>query len=236
MYSYTYDEDTGGLLLNSTPTNFSKEPRPVYAPELDMLGFDEYWGYEKQSDVPYMWAEASQYWYRGKSVAKIKGGDLFTAPEIVLATDESGDAILPSGTTLEPVDVEAMVEKNRDIMNIIEEATVKKIVAIYEKYKNKLDIFHVAFSGGKDSSVLFDLVRRALPQKSFVVVFGDTGMEFPDTYDLVEKKRDSCAKPQIFHSILRNPILIRLNHGNCLDLLPSHYVGVVVFIKAHPRP
>ncbi len=27
MYSYTFDEETGGILLNSTPTGFSKEPR-----------------------------------------------------------------------------------------------------------------------------------------------------------------------------------------------------------------
>lgn len=35
MYSYTYDKDTGGLLLNFTKNDFSKEPRPVYAQELD---------------------------------------------------------------------------------------------------------------------------------------------------------------------------------------------------------
>lgn len=31
MYTYSYDEETGGILLNTTPTVFSKEPRPVYA-------------------------------------------------------------------------------------------------------------------------------------------------------------------------------------------------------------
>lgn len=64
MYSYTFDIQTGGILLNSTPTNFSKEPRPVYAQEMDILGFDQYWEYEKQNDVPYMWAESNLYWYR----------------------------------------------------------------------------------------------------------------------------------------------------------------------------
>ena len=34
MYTYSYDEETGGILLNTTPTVFSKEPRPVYADEL----------------------------------------------------------------------------------------------------------------------------------------------------------------------------------------------------------
>lgn len=194
MYSYTYDEETGGILLNSTPTVFSKEPRPVYAPELDMLGFDKHWNYDKQSDVPYMWAESVQYWYRGRQVAKLKGGNLYEAPEIIFAEDENGNPIQPepNGGTLRPIDIEEMVSKNRDILDIIETTTVKKIVAIYEKYKNKLDIFHVAFSGGKDSAVLLDLVKRALPKKSFVVVFGDTGMEFPDTYTAVEKEQEAC--------------------------------------------
>ena len=43
MYSYTWDAETGGLLLNSSPLSFSKEPRPVYYKELDILGFDRYW-------------------------------------------------------------------------------------------------------------------------------------------------------------------------------------------------
>ena len=54
MYSYTFDLETGGIILNSTPTNFSKEPRPVYAAEMDILGFDKHWDYEKQNEVPYM--------------------------------------------------------------------------------------------------------------------------------------------------------------------------------------
>ena len=36
MYSYDWDPSTGGYILNSTPLNFSKEPRPVYYKELDM--------------------------------------------------------------------------------------------------------------------------------------------------------------------------------------------------------
>ena len=193
MYSYTFDPTTGGILLNSTPTNFSKEPRPVYAKEMDILGFDEYWNYEKQNDRPYMWAEANAYWYRGIQVAKIKGGDLYTAPELLPVRDESGD-VLCSDAKLEPIDIEAMCEANRDLMTIVEESTVKKIVKEYEKFKNKLDIFHVAFSGGKDSAVLLDLVKNALPKESFVVIFGDTGMEFPDTYAAVEYTKKQCEE------------------------------------------
>jgi phosphoadenosine phosphosulfate reductase len=227
MYSYAYDKKTGGILLNSSPTGFSKEPRPVYATELDVLGFDKYWKYDKQTDRPYMWAEANEYWYRGALVAKLKGGNLYTAPELLfpfVRYDDSlgakkltiwGDYLLhsviadkkgfeyfpeypePQGISLRSVDVAAMVEANREMLEIIEQTTVKKMLAIYTKYKDRLDCFHVAFSGGKDSCVLLDLVKKALPKGSFVVVFGDTGMEFPDTYEVIRKTKQQCLEDEI---------------------------------------
>lgn len=212
MYSYTYDKMTGGILLNSSPTGFSKEPRPVYAPELDVLGFDKYWKYDKQTDRPYMWAEANQYYYRGTLVAKLKGGNIYTAPEIILPNGEDGKPIMPEpkGISLRPVDIGSMVEANREMLEIIEQSTVKKILAIYAKYKGRLDCFHVAFSGGKDSCVLLDLVKKALPKGSFVVVFGDTGMEFPDTYEAIKKSKQQCAEDEI-------PFYIAKSHFNPKD-------------------
>ena len=44
---------------------------------------------------------------------------------------------------------------------------------------------------------LLDLIRKALPKKSFVVVFGDTGMEFPDTYDVVDRVEEQCRQEKI---------------------------------------
>lgn len=194
MYSYTFDAETGGILLNSTPTNFSKEPRPVYAAEMDILGFDQYWEYDKQNDIPYMWAESTSYWYRGVKIATITGGDLYTAPKLQPTTDENGKISFEKecGTVLTPVDISSMCAKNKELMTVIEDSTVKRIVKEYEKFKKRLDVFHVAFSGGKDSAVLLDLVKNALPKGSFVVIFGDTGMEFPDTYDAVEITRQEC--------------------------------------------
>ena len=199
MYSYTYDAKTGGILLNSSPTGFSKEPRPVYSLELDVLGFDKYWKYDKQTDYPYMWAEANCYYYRGILVAKLKGGNVYTAPDIMILKDGEGNTVTPEpeGMPLRTVDIQAMVEANREMLEIIEQTTVKKILAIYEKYKNKLNLFHVAFSGGKDSCVLLDLVKKALPKNSFIVIFGDTGMEFPDTYDVIAKTQQMCIEEDI---------------------------------------
>ena len=194
MYSYTFDSGTGGIILNSTPTHFSKEPRPVYAAEMDILGFDKYWDYEKQNDTPYLWAESNIYWYRGAQIAKTRGGDLYTAPELQPVRKEDGSIPFgkAEGSKLEQIDIAAMCAANEELLSVIEDSTVKKIIKEYEKFKEKLDIFHVAFSGGKDSAVLLDLVKKALPKGSFVVIFGDTGMEFPDTYEAVEVTKKQC--------------------------------------------
>lgn len=184
MYNYTYDSETGGVLLNTSPMQFSKEPRPVYYKELDLLGFDKYWTYEKQDAFPYMWAEANKYYYFGQLVAQTKGGNLYEAPEIEIKEELS--------EALRPIDIATMIEKNNDFLQVLEQETVKKIYDVWKRYKGKLDVFHVAFSGGKDSIILLDLVEKALPKDEFVVVFGDTQMEFPDTYDVVDKIEEQC--------------------------------------------
>lgn len=192
MYSYTWDTETGGLLLNSSPLSFSKEPRPVYYKELDILGFDRYWNYAKNDSYPYMWAEANNYFYRGRQVAKTKGGSLYTAPEIVIL-----DAPEPDGQPLRFVDIPAMVEKNRDLLEKLSAETIKKIYNTYVEYMDRVDVFYVAFSGGKDSVVTLDLVQRALPHNKFKVLFGDTGMEFPDTYTTVDRIEAQCKEQGI---------------------------------------
>ena len=95
MYSYIWDVETGGLLLTNDKLKFSKEPRPVYYKELDILGFDKYWIYDKNDSFPYMWAEANNYYYRGRLVAKTKGGSVYSAPELeIIEAPELSDGTL----------------------------------------------------------------------------------------------------------------------------------------------
>ena len=192
MYAYEWDSSTGGYILTPMPLAFSKEHRPVYYKELDILGFDKYWDYDKNDSFPYMWAEANNYYYRGRLVAKTKGGSLYTPPELVLIEDPE-----PEGYPLRFVDIPAMVDKNRQLMEQLVQETIKKIYNTFIEYQDKVDVFYVAFSGGKDSVVALDLVQRALPHNCFKVLFGDTGMEFPDTYETVEKIKQICAEEKI---------------------------------------
>ena len=83
---------------------------------------------------------------------------MYAAPEIILIEEPE-----PAGYPLRFIDVPAMVLKNRDIMEQLVQDTIKKIYNTYVEYKSKVDVFYVAFSGGKDSVVALDLVQRALP-------------------------------------------------------------------------
>jgi 3'-phosphoadenosine 5'-phosphosulfate sulfotransferase (PAPS reductase)/FAD synthetase len=56
----------------------------------------------------------------------------------------------------------------------------------------------VSFSGGKDSTVLLDLVRRQAGYKNVIAVFSDTGLEFPEIRDFVKTFENVLwVKPKI---------------------------------------
>lgn len=189
MYQYVWDPETGGLLLTSEVSKFSKEPRPVYYRELDLLGFDQYWNYPKDDSAPIMWAESNNYIYQGRVIARTKGGSIYTAPEIVLQERPE-----EHGESLQLVNLSLMIEKNKTLLEVLVQETIQKVYNTFRAYKNKVDFFHVSFSGGKDSVVNLDIVQRAIPHDEFCVIFGDTGMEFPDTLQIVEETRERCEK------------------------------------------
>lgn len=190
MHKYEWDRVTGGILLLPQQEKSSWEPRPVYYREMNLLGMNKRWKYPQNDDAPIMWAEAEKYIYRGKTVARARGGCLYTKPTILYTEGEDGVA---EGTELQCVNVPLMVERNQELIDNLVEDTAKKLYNdAYKPYKELVDLFYVAFSGGKDSIVALDIVRRTLPHDSFVVVFGDTKMEFPDTYEAVKKIERQC--------------------------------------------
>lgn len=62
------------------------------------------------------------------------------------------------------------------------QVTQLRIMEWYEHYGGKV---YVSFSGGKDSTVLLDLARRAYPE--IEAVFVDTGLEYPEIRQFVKQ-------------------------------------------------
>lgn len=182
MYEIEWDKETKGILLVDTKDiGIRSEVRPVFFEELDILGFDQHWYYPRVEE-PLLWAIGGRrYYYQGELVAEVEGGGLFSKPQL---------KIHRSGLVLHPVDIATMVAKNSTLLHGLVQRSLGFICKTYEKYRNRVDITAVAFSGGKDSIVTLDLVQRALEPDQFVVIFCDTGMEISDTYHAVDASKD----------------------------------------------
>ena len=179
MYKVKWDAQNNGIILSD---NISDEeaipaPRPVYLQELQILEVDKRFRLPK-TDRPICWNIDARYYYKGQPFFERRGAGIYSKPTVVY-----NDGFTFS--TLEAVDVEYLLEINREAIETIENEAMDFILGCYDAYKEKVDDFVVAFSGGKDSQVILDLVTRVLPVEAFKAVFQDTDMELPCTYDIV---------------------------------------------------
>ena len=178
MYGYEWTDEYGIFRL-TIDAKLQKEIRPVFHEELDFFGMDKYWDYPKDTDAPLLWAEGvRRYVLNGTAVAEAQGGGFYTKPTIRRLTEER--------LQLQAVDVERLYEVNRRLMVSLEQKAIRFIQEQYDKYSKKGFSFVCAFSGGKDSLVLLDLVTKSLAPSEYYVVFSNTGMELSDTIKAVE--------------------------------------------------
>jgi len=114
MHRVVWDIECNGILLTdkSDKSKNIQPPRPIFFVELDLLGLDKWWNYSK-SDAPLLWAVERNYFYRGEKVFEIRGGNIYDEPQILFNNGEKR-------LNLEPIDIETVVEKNKDAIFILE--------------------------------------------------------------------------------------------------------------------
>ena len=179
MYGYEWSKEYGIYRL-SINNKIGKEIRPVFKDELDYFGMNEYWEYP-DTTVPLLWAEGiRRYILNGECIAEAKGGGFYTKPKI---------EIYKRSIRLQPVEIERLWQVNESLIKGLEQKAVEYIRAKYELFKKQGYTFVVAFSGGKDSLVLLDLVSKSLSPGEFYVVFSNTGMELQCTLDAVNEAK-----------------------------------------------
>jgi len=178
MYKIEWSKDNKNLpILNDFAQDNIIPPRPVFFEELDLLGFNKYFKYPS-SENPLLWAIGRDYYYDSVKVARAVGGDINNAPVLEIYHD---------GVEFEPIDIDILIKLNKSKIEVLKNEAIEFTKKVYKEYANKVDFFIVAFSGGKDSQVLLDLVTIALEPERYKVIFTDTTMELPHTYETVEK-------------------------------------------------
>lgn len=84
------------------------------------------------------------------------------------------------------------IRANRNRLNYLFDEAVEFVKEYAKDYAQEQIV--ISFSGGKDSTVAADLVVRALKNASLVHIFGDTTLEFPLTYEYVERYKADNTK------------------------------------------
>lgn len=91
--------------------------------------------------------------------------------------------------------IERFIKANEKRFNFI--MTEASDFIINEKQNYYDDETFVSFSGGKDSTVVSDLVIKALGNPSIIHIFGDTTLEFPMTLEYMERLKKQNKKTPI---------------------------------------
>ncbi|MCD7847861.1 MAG: phosphoadenosine phosphosulfate reductase family protein [Oscillospiraceae bacterium] len=186
MYGYEWTDEYGIFRL-TIDAKIQKEIRPVFHEELDFFGMDKYWDYPHDTDAPLLWAEGvRRYVLNGVPVADALGGNFYAKPTVKLLTDER--------LQLKPIDTDRLYEINKNLLISLEHKAIAFIREQYKIYSEKGFSFICAFSGGKDSLVLLDLVAKALAPSDFYVMFSNTGMELSDTLKSVERAKQHWSQ------------------------------------------
>lgn len=158
--------------------------RPVFSRERRILQF---YGHGHLIDVP-VWkaSRAKTYFIDGRSVGLPEGKQIRRDMEAIadfIGTSDHYDRVDDQLIA----DYQRALDANRSFLNDLEDRAFVFIQQVSRRYRRRLQM--VSFSGGKDSTVVSHLVRRALGHADVLHVFGDTTLEDPNTYSYVETFR-----------------------------------------------
>lgn len=120
--------------------------------------------------------------YRGETLFTytIKNGKLL----INKNKKEIKKRIMKGNTTFDET-IKKTIEANKKHLNEIERNAIVQIRKEANEHNNENII--ISFSGGKDSAVVSYLVKEAVPNHTFPLVFADTNLEFEETIEYAKK-------------------------------------------------
>ncbi len=175
-------------LCESTTSYLCADLRPVF-PEERLL-FEILTGTPFCTKDKSVWANGSRYYINNKPhMLSSKVYEYANTSTVIQKMNDNKEA-----NTYEYFNefIEKFIQANQDRLNYLKNEAYSFIQSSSKKYSE--DNLVVSFSGGKDSTVVADLVVRALSNPSIVHIFGDTTLEFPLTIEYVKRFRKDNPK------------------------------------------
>lgn len=184
-----------------------KDLRPVFPEERLLIEILRGKPFEWQEKS--VWAQDNKYYVGGKAIAiNFKKFDSENVEPIIKKLKEEARH---NSYEFFNKNIKVFCDANVNRLSDIEKEARGFIST--EANKRKQEQLLISFSGGKDSTVVADLVVRELSNPSLVHIFGDTTLEFPMSYDYVQryKKNNPKAivktarnKEQIFYEVCKD--------------------------------
>ena len=132
-----------------------------------------------------VWASGSRYYIDGKSsnlsIDTLKKTNVDEVVEKLSFYKDKNDYLFFNEN------IKKFIECNHERLDTIKNEASSFVVEQVSRFPNHKLV--ISFSGGKDSTVVADIVTRALSDPSIVHIFGDTTLEFPTTYEYVNRFR-----------------------------------------------
>lgn len=162
----------------------STDVRPVFARERRILQF--YGHGPLLTEQVWRASKSPNYFVNGKTIRLPNAEELkadLPAIGSFIADSDHYDAV--DKRLLQ--EYKECLELNRLRLNALEDESFRFIRSSVKRFPRRTVM--VSFSGGKDSTVVSDLVRRGLGRADILHIFGDTTLEDENTYKYVEEFR-----------------------------------------------
>lgn len=173
-------ECCGGLVAKP----FAKDLVPVFSEEMTLLRDTFLFkGLPKKSVDYYLWNSGANYYINGQKVANLR---------YLITNNPELRITIPSGFKFPKWDqktsnsyIETLYNANRTSIDSLEYEAMEFVKNTHAEYPKH--VVMIAMSGGKDSTAVSEVVRKALGKSELLHVMSDTTIEASDTYTYVEE-------------------------------------------------
>ena len=201
-------------LCQGKTTYLCADLRPVF-PEERLL-FELLFSRQMKFADHSVWADVNRYYLNGE--AKMMSRIMMDQVDAAIVRKDLGKyKDLNSYNNFDEY-IQRFVKANQDRLNMLKSEAYSFIRKESTFYPHERVV--ISFSGGKDSTLVADLVVRALGNPCIVHIFGDTTLEFPLTLDYVQRYKENHPKAIIKKAINKDQDFYKV----CEDIGPPSRV------------